>query len=301
MYPIVPSFDHFTYPSDLPDQWSDDTHAPIDPSIVDDVGKRDLTCRVTGSLMPNETTHVIPQAQSEWWQRNSMFTYTANPDQSLDSKCADNTILLRRDVHKMWDDHRFAVVPKCGKWVLHVLWNSPTVELEEEYHNLPLQPLCGVSRYFFFCRFALAVLCKSTFLSQGVPRKLVTLVRSGSPRVRSMSADEYRGFFNTTGRAQSRSQSPKKRQRSAQDSLDGMQSGSESEVDGLVEAPSRGRTLKRKHGPVVEDEDLEDTSRCRKQPRPSWANRTTLMSPSPTWEGGGAAEAEAEARDPQGP
>lgn len=108
--------------------------------------------------MPNANAHIIPQAQSEWWQRNSMFAFTVNADQGFDTKGPDDTILVRRDTHKMWDDHRFAIVPKAGKWVAHVLWNSPTVELEEEYHNLELQPLRGVSRYFPLCRFALAIL-----------------------------------------------------------------------------------------------------------------------------------------------
>jgi hypothetical protein len=181
----------------------------------------------------------------------------------------------------MWDDHRLAIIPKGGKWVVHVLWNSSTVELEEEYHNLPLQPLCGVSRYFFFCRFALAILCKSAFLSQRVSRNLVTLARSGSPRVGYMAADEYRVFFNTTGRSQSRSKSPRKRQHSAQDNpdgLDGTQSTSGSEADGDVEdEPDRGRTLKRKWSDVAEAMDYPDA--IAKQPRSSRSSRPLKTPP----------------------
>ncbi|OAQ58068.1 HNH endonuclease domain-containing protein [Pochonia chlamydosporia 170] len=249
-YPVVPSFDNFPCPLELPDSWCEDL-APIEQSSVDDVGKRDQICRVTGSSLPNENAHIIPQAQSEWWQRNSMFAYTVNADQGFDTKCADNTILVRRDTHKMWDDHRFAIVPKAGKWVAHVLWNSPTVELEEYYHNLELQPLRGVSRYFLLCRFALAILSKSAFLSQGVPRRLITIVESGSTRVRSMSADEYRGMFNTS-RANSRSQSPKKRQRSTQNEKEGDEHIEHPYTETLFEMgsdldePERGRPRKRR-------------------------------------------------------
>ncbi|OAA34635.1 hypothetical protein NOR_08393 [Metarhizium rileyi] len=249
-YPIVPSFDNFPCPLELPDSWCEKL-APIEQSSVDDVGKRDQFCRVTGSSLPNENAHIIPQAQSEWWQRNTMFAYTINADQGFDTKCADNTILVRRDTHKMWDDHRFAIVPKAGKWVAHVLWNSPTVELEEEYHNLELQPLRGVSRYFLLCRFALAILSKSAFLSQGVPRRLITVVESGSIRVRSMSADEYRGMFNKS-RANSRSQSPKKRQRSTQNEKEGDEYTEQSyaetlfEIGSDLEEPERGRPRKRR-------------------------------------------------------
>lgn len=127
-YPIVPSYDNFLCPATLPDSWA--TNPLIEPATTDDVGKREQTCRVTASLLPNELAHIIPQAQSEWWQRNNMFAYTANPDLSSDTRCADNAILLRRDLHKMWDHHRFAIVPKAGKWVIHVLWKSPSDELE---------------------------------------------------------------------------------------------------------------------------------------------------------------------------
>lgn len=145
-----------------------------------------------------------------------MFTYTANPDLSSDMRCADNAILLRRDLHKLWDDHRFAFVPKQGKWVLHALWRSPSNELETEYHNLELQPLYGVATHFLICRFALAILSKSVFLSQSVERRLVTLDGDDRPLVQSMSSNEYRKLISTARRANSRSQSPKKRARSAQ-------------------------------------------------------------------------------------
>ncbi|KAJ6050421.1 uncharacterized protein N7446_010530 [Penicillium canescens] len=147
-----------------------------------------------------------------------MFLHTVNPGQGVDTRCADNTILLRRDLHKMWDDHKFAIVPKAGKWVVHVLWNSSVVEIQERYHNLELQPLAGVSRHFFLCRFALAVFSNSPFLSQRVPRKLILVDYEGlaEVQVREMAPDEYQRKFSTLStRANNRSQSPKKRSRSA--------------------------------------------------------------------------------------
>ncbi|KAL7893257.1 hypothetical protein HDV63DRAFT_387472 [Trichoderma sp. SZMC 28014] len=145
-----------------------------------------------------------------------MFTYTANPDLSSDTCCADNAILLRRDLHKMWDDHYFAIVPKKGKWVIHLFRNISPNELESQYHNLELQSLSGVARHFFFCRFALAIFSKSTFLNQNVSRKLVTLDSEGTAQERSVPAAVYQKWFPPVGRAKSRSQSPKKRQRSVQ-------------------------------------------------------------------------------------
>ncbi|XWX00026.1 hypothetical protein V2A60_008042 [Cordyceps javanica] len=118
-YPVVPSYENFRCPTTLPESWA--AGCPhIEPTATDDVGRRDQTCRATASTLANEIAHIIPQALSEWWQRNSMFTYTANPDLSSDTRCADNAILLRRDLHKLWDDHRFAFVPKQGYLIGHL-------------------------------------------------------------------------------------------------------------------------------------------------------------------------------------
>lgn len=223
----------------------------IEPAATDDVGKRDQTCRVTASTFANEIAHIIPQALSEWWQRNSMFAYAANPDLSADTRCADNAILLRRDLHKMWDDHRFAIVPKEGKWVIHGLWRSPSDELETMYHNLELQPLYGVARHFLLCRFALAIFSKSVFLNQSVPRRLLTLDREDAPQVQSMSSAEYRDLFPPARRANSRSTSPKKRARSARGNDEGDVDGGESggETSGS-DNEERGRPQKRRWPPA---------------------------------------------------
>ncbi|KAK5998964.1 hypothetical protein PT974_01348 [Cladobotryum mycophilum] len=196
----------------------DDVIPHVLSSSVDDAVRRDVSCRITASTLPNETAHIIPAVQSPWWQRNSMFMHTTDPGRSLDTGCADNTILLRRDLHKLWDDNKFAIVPKQGKWVIHVLRNKPMGEIEKQYHNLELQPLAGVSQHFFLCRFALAIFSQSPFLSQRVPRKLV-LVNSDTsmePLVRTMTVDQYQSMFSTSARAGgSKSQSPKKRAKSA--------------------------------------------------------------------------------------
>ncbi|TQV90290.1 HNH endonuclease domain-containing protein [Cordyceps javanica] len=244
-YPVVPSYENFRCPTTLPTSWATDS-PHIEPATTDDVGRRDLTCRVTASTLANEVAHIIPQALSEWWQRNSMFTYAANPDLSSDTRCAENAILLRRDLHKLWDDHRFAIVPKQGKWILHALWRSPSNELESEFHNLELQPLYGVARHFLLCRFALAILSKSVFLNQSVDRRLVTLDGEDTPRVQAMSANEYKNLFATARRANSRSQSPKKRPRETQ----GVDDGAESDGStGSGQSEQRGRRRRRRWSP----------------------------------------------------
>lgn len=235
-----------------------------------------------------------------------MFLYAMQPHRGVDTNCADNTILLRRDLHKIWDDHRFAVVPKQGRWVVHVLDNHATNELHERYHNLEMQPLTGVARQFLLCRYALAIICRSVFLDQGFSRNLV-MVEGGRTVAKSLSGDQCRALFSPPSRAGSRSQSPKKRQRNGQDQEeqdeddndDGTTaeqrdaelkdawscqrtpesqswSGSESESNGsrFEDAePPRGRTRKRGRSPSVldcakvEPTAEKDTSRLQKRRR----------------------------------
>lgn len=175
-----------------------------------------------------------------------MFAYTANPGLSADTRCADNAILLRRDLHTMWDDDRFAIVPKEGRWVIHGLWRSPSDELETEYHNLELQPLHGVARHFLLCRFALAIFAKSVFFHQSVPRRLLTLDCEDNPQVQSMSSAEYRALCFPAIRTNSRSTSPTKRTHSVRSSDEG--DADEFEGSGS-DNEERGRPRKRKWSP----------------------------------------------------
>ncbi|RBR26236.1 uncharacterized protein FIESC28_01019 [Fusarium coffeatum] len=162
----------------------------------------------------------------------------------------------------MWDDNRFAILPKAGAWYAHVLLNSTTTELEQEYHNLQLQPLRGVPRYFFFCRFALAILAKSAFLRQRTRRKLVILDRSGSSKVREMSVDEYKELINLAARGTSRGTSPTKRQRRDQsesiprdNTISHVNVSVEDELgDDAEEEFTRGRPRKRAGSPILPDD-----------------------------------------------
>ncbi|RFU75046.1 hnh endonuclease domain-containing, partial [Trichoderma arundinaceum] len=207
-YPVIPSFAHFSCPTTLPFLWDHIMAPAINPATTDDVVTRDKTCRVTASHEPNEVALIIPESQSEWWQRNGMFNHTNNTDPSAGIHSADNAILLRSDLHKLWDEHRFTIVPKVSKWMIHVLWKSPWEDLEKDYQNLQLQELHGVSRHLLFCRHALAIFSKSVFLSQGVPRNLVTINSDGTTQARIYSFDEYKCFLSPVSMANSLSHSP---------------------------------------------------------------------------------------------
>ncbi|KAE8372173.1 hypothetical protein BDV26DRAFT_274679 [Aspergillus bertholletiae] len=228
-YPIVPSFDNFHFPSILPDSWAEGISAPIQPAISDRVPDRDRTCRVTCSSLPNEIAHIIPAFQEGWWLSNSMFVHTSRPANSLDTSCPANAILLRRDVHYLWDQHRFSIVPKQRQWVLHVLSKFATDELQERYHNLELLPLIGVARQFLLAQFALTIFAdQNMFPVQGNARRLIIL-QDKVPHTKVFSGKDCIQLFGPSGK--SRSRSPKKRQRSAARENEGLVEPSWSDND----------------------------------------------------------------------
>ncbi|PGH10631.1 hypothetical protein AJ79_05345 [Helicocarpus griseus UAMH5409] len=167
----VPSFDHFRFPSNLPDSWSSNISAPIQRAAAGSISDRDRTCRITCSSLPNEVARIIPAPLEEWWERNSMFVHTARPWSGAFTNYPENAVLLRRDLRYIWDNHQFALVPKQGRWVVHILDNQTTDELQERYHNLETQPIMGVAREYLFARFALAILVQmSVFMKQESPQ-----------------------------------------------------------------------------------------------------------------------------------
>lgn len=169
----MPSFDTFSCPSILPKEWYED-ETWIEVSPIRQVDRRDQTCRVTGDLLPNVAAYVIPRVHKEWWKRNGMFAHAENPGSAQGPHCNDNAILLRRDVRRLWDDNHIAIVPKAGKWVVHVLNMDQTDAFVGFYQNLELQTLYNIPSQYLLYRFALAILSKSVFFDQGVPRKSVT-------------------------------------------------------------------------------------------------------------------------------
>ncbi|KAF7591070.1 hypothetical protein BBP40_002031 [Aspergillus hancockii] len=157
---------------------------------------RDRACRLTCSSLPNEIA-LVPVVQEEWWRAKLMYLYTAQPETSVDTNCADNATLPRRDVHCLWDHPQFCIVPKQGRWVLHVLSSLATSELQERYHNVETLPLTGVAREFLFARFALANLSdKNLFPVQGDARKFV-LLENRAPQFRVFSGKEYSQLFGS--------------------------------------------------------------------------------------------------------
>ncbi|CAN8105472.1 unnamed protein product [Discula destructiva] len=132
-----------------------------------------------------QRAHLVPTAQSDWFQANVMKQY-GDLSKRLFIHTERNKVPMRHDLHKLWDDHIFALVPKLAgqgprpQFVVHTLSvpDSTIAEFAGEWHNRPVQDgaLDGAAKAYLFAKFAQAVfmLLKSFIAFSAEPRFIVT-------------------------------------------------------------------------------------------------------------------------------
>ncbi|KAI9684798.1 MAG: hypothetical protein M1829_000173 [Trizodia sp. TS-e1964] len=215
-YAIVPSFAHWPFPhGNLPASW---LALPIPEmpeelhSRLDNVLNRDLSCRITGHVESTEQAHLVPKNESQWYNAQKMSEY--GPRARVDSPSVDglwNSILLRSDIHTLFDTRRFIIVPKNGKWVAHVLEPGFSKQFMHLYHNVELQPLRDIGLQQLFARFAWAIISYAKGFVEDGPRVLAVLGDSRTILTREFPADEC---AQLTKPNKSGSASPRKRKAS---------------------------------------------------------------------------------------
>jgi hypothetical protein len=296
-YPVVLSFDHFTCPGALPPSWSTLSLA-IGPSRSERVGDRDGTCRITSWGLPVEIAHIVPLAESEWWRRNRMALFARRPEVSSETNCVENALLLREDVHTLWDRQKFCIVPKAGRWVAHVIDNATTRELEETYHNIPLQPLLQVCPTYLLARFALCIFsAKPVFIKLALrPRRVVKVDENNQKSVQTLPSSPCRLELerprlqrqcSSRTPSKSTSRSPSKRPRGVADLDGGRVRGlkrppqdweAEQRGDNLWDQPQCGNGAQNGDDDEEEGEDRRGRPRKRRLHPP---RRQSARSPSP--------------------
>ncbi|KAI0153281.1 hypothetical protein GGR57DRAFT_150486 [Xylariaceae sp. FL1272] len=239
LYPVVPTFDHWRFPHGipLPTPWNSleirDSSGQISGSETDRkmaARLRDRSCRVTAAIEACEAAHIIPYAEHEWFQSNDMVQYCRLSETMPPIDDEANLITLRADIHTLFDQHRFVLLPKTESpgndrsilsvppsLVLHTILPRGSRELSQFYHNRLAQPIAGIAAEFLFARFALAILRDEvySFFSGGTIDYAVCLYdkETGIRRSERLSRDAVRDrgqlFYSSSGRV--RSVSPKKR------------------------------------------------------------------------------------------
>jgi len=140
-----------------------------------------------------------------------MQRYNANLTLSSDVSVDDlsNALTLRADIHKVFDDMTFAVVPKERRWVAHFL--TTTQDLGRLYHNTKLQLPVSISVEALFSRFAWAIFSSVLLVRTGSGRRKLRM------RVDEQGVSGYKeedvdiGNYQAALRKIIRSRSPRKR------------------------------------------------------------------------------------------
>ena len=141
-----------------------------------------------------------------------MADYNRNPllppDRHLDD--TTNALALRSDIHSCFDDKRFAIVPKEGKWVPHFF--QETDDLGPLYHNQAIDMAEEISAPFLLARLAWAIFpMLGGFMNSGGDRQVCILVKVGDnfeERIEKWSSEKFREMIS---RPKGGGQSPSKR------------------------------------------------------------------------------------------
>jgi hypothetical protein len=241
-YPVVARFDDWTFP-----------HAAM-PSPWDQLRCRaegGTSCRVTDSRWGTERAHLVPLTVQGWWDRESLRHYVASDrfsQRPIDAD--DNTIRLRSDIHTVFDDKTFAIVPKRDQTgrlapVVHMVNSISDTYFHRHYHNREILPLwCSVE--CLFARFAWSLFQPAVlvFLSSCITSRRVLLYDSstGTSTVESRNHEQVRAML-----AASRSRSASPRKRPAYEVAGGTADATDGSPDSGFE--SRGRSRKRPADP----------------------------------------------------
>lgn len=207
-YPVVARFEDWTFP-----------HAAM-PSPWDELGCRTeggTSCRITDSRWGVERAHLVPLILQGWWDRERLRQYVTTDrfsQRPIDAN--DNAISLRSDMHTVFDDKNFAIVPKRDQEgvllpVVHVINPISDSYFYRRYHNRQMLPL-RCSAECLFVRFAWTLFQPTVlvFLSSCITsrRVLVYDPSTGTSTVESRNYEQVRAMLAAS---RSRSASPRKR------------------------------------------------------------------------------------------
>lgn len=222
-YPICPSFHDWQFPhGDLPPTWRarvdasrEENHADMEPArpsaFSAAVLRRDGKCVLSGYSDGIISAHVCPRSEAAWYARNEMTDYNLNRMLSRDV-CIDdisNGLLLRADIHLVFDRPAFVIVPKLNTWVAHFL--VTTRDLGRLYHNTTIQLAQSVSTEALLARFAWSVFPFAWIAHSGsAARRLRVCIEEPSGTVYRVCNMGIQEFLDVASN-RSRSRSPKRR------------------------------------------------------------------------------------------
>jgi len=168
---------------------------------------------------------------------NGMRNYGSGDLRDINNET--NILPLKSDIHGIFDDRCFAIVPKKAedgtlRYVSHIL-SKRAEEFWPSHHNILVQSLKQDSRPYLFARFAWAILFQmKAFVCEGPARRVVQL-RNDAGKLRPESQDfngmQLRHMYGGGGSQNSTPASKKRRSGAAQDRDDGFAESSSEDSD----------------------------------------------------------------------
>ncbi|THW72350.1 hypothetical protein D6D19_06589 [Aureobasidium pullulans] len=249
-YPLVPTFAHWRFPhGKLPPVWSQfrvpsmpaGRVLPRQGSLTDALLARDISCRLTATVEGTEHAHLVPRTEGDWFRQNTMFQYGVAPRPEIEPiDVPRNALLLRSDIHTVFDQRRFAITlkplpvasesPVIYGLAMHLFSPGLSEQFVKLYHRVAIQPLHGVAPEYLFARFAWTVFAHSAqFLQQGVKRVLY-IVRDGETSEQEVNGDQCTQLY-LSRKSRSLSPSASKRKRDDRGSVQEGDCGTEEQED----------------------------------------------------------------------
>ncbi|KAH8745215.1 hypothetical protein F5883DRAFT_439186 [Diaporthe sp. PMI_573] len=155
IYPITPRFEDWVFPHERFAALGSTT-IPLGPPPLPSARCR--RCVISNTSYALHKCHIIPSAQAQWFTANAMVNY--GHDHKLVND-GGNIVHMQHNLHSIWDDNVFALVPKGDTWTIHVLAvpTYPILEFADAWHNVSLRKgaLDGNSEAYLFAKFAQAV------------------------------------------------------------------------------------------------------------------------------------------------
>ncbi|TIA27468.1 hypothetical protein D6C78_11067 [Aureobasidium pullulans] len=142
-----------------------------------------------------------------------MFRYGVSPRPEVEPiHVLRNALSLRSDIHIVFDQRRFVIVPKplssdeTGRanytLAVHVFSPSSSTQFAKFYHHIATQPLYGISLEYIFARFAWTVFAYSA--------QPLWIAQDGELTVKDYNGDQCTQLYQSR-RARSLSASKRKR------------------------------------------------------------------------------------------
>lgn len=198
VYPIVPSFQDWAFPHHSYASLAWETHLishrqppPLDiMPVAPPPSPRPLPdaprCILSNSSYSLKKAHIIPRAQRTWFGDNVMATYGRGSG-TVDDQ--GNKVHMRHDLHSVWDDHNFSLVPKGDDFAVHVLNTlCPGITgFAAAWHNVPVQKnaLSHTTGEYLFSKFAQAVfMLLKPFITQSTVHRFVARMQAQVDDVR---------------------------------------------------------------------------------------------------------------------